>query len=237
MSEKKYYEKKLSADKLKQVYEIAAPRVRQYLNAEMNYVLQKIKPGSSVLELGCGYGRVLSALAKKSKKVIGIDTSLSSLMMGKEMLKNISNCYFTRMNAAQLAFPSHTFDAVVCIQNGVSAFHVDKKKLILESIRVTKPGGVISFSSYSKKFWNYRLEWFQKQSDAGILGEIDYERTVNGNIVCKDGFTATTVSPEQFTDLTAGIDGIETQIEDVDGSSVFCVINLKPRYPTNAWRA
>lgn len=217
-----YYNEKLSAKKLRRVYEIAPQRVQQYFDAEVNHVLQKIHPQDLVLELGCGYGRILPALSKKAKNVIGIDTSFSSLSLGKEMFGSISNCFFVQMNAVHLSFPKNVFDAVVCIQNGISAFHVDRKDLVHESLRVTKPNGVVFFSSYSEKFWNDRLEWFHLQSEAGLLGEIDFEKTRNGNIVCKDGFTATTVSPEQFKKLTFGLDNVEIKIEEVDESSIFC---------------
>jgi len=223
---KHYYIDKLSAEKLKRVYEIVTPRVQQYLDAEVNHVLQKIQSSNSVLELGCGYGRVLPSLASKSKTVIGIDTSLSSLLLGKEMFSGISNCYFAQMNAGWLAFLNNTFDVVVCIQNGISAFHtchdnainrqVNQEELIKKSIRITKRSGVVLFSTYSEKFWDYRLEWFQLQATAGLLGEIDYEKTKNGNIVCKDGFTATTVSINQFKTLTSNINNIEVKIEEVD---------------------
>jgi 2-polyprenyl-6-hydroxyphenyl methylase/3-demethylubiquinone-9 3-methyltransferase len=57
------------------------------------------------------------------------------------------------------------------------------------------------------------------------LGEIDYEKTRNGLIVCKDGFTATTVEREQFLLLTKDFD-VNTKIEEVDESSLFCEITL-----------
>lgn len=223
-SANKYYTEKLSAERLQRVYEIAPKRVNQYFEAEVNHVLQKIHNQGIVLELGCGYGRILPSLAKKAKFVFGIDTSLSSLLLGKEMLGKISNCFFVQMNAVQLSFPNNIFDVVVCIQNGISAFHVNQKKLILESLRVIKPNGTVLFSSYSEKFWNHRLEWFQLQSDAGLLGEIDFEKTLDSMIVCKDGFTATTVGIDQFKALTSNIDNVIVNLEEVDDSSLFCEI-------------
>jgi 2-polyprenyl-6-hydroxyphenyl methylase/3-demethylubiquinone-9 3-methyltransferase len=216
-----YYSDKLSAERLKRVYEIAPPRVQQYFEAEINHVLKNIHSGDMVLDLGCGYGRIFPLLAERAKTIVGIDTSLSSLLMGKEMCSDISNCNFLQMNAIRLAFRNNLFDVVVCIQNGISAFHVDQKELIKESIRVTKPGGKILFSSYSEKFWNHRLEWFRLQSVAGLLGEIDYEKTRDGVIVCKDRFTATTVSPDQFLSLASELN-VEVKITVVDESSVFC---------------
>ncbi len=54
-----YYSNKLSAGRLRLCYDLAPPRVKQYLNAEIDFILEKIKPNDNVLELGCGYGRVL----------------------------------------------------------------------------------------------------------------------------------------------------------------------------------
>jgi SAM-dependent methyltransferase len=218
-----YYDDKLSAQRLLRCYEIAPPRVQQYLEAEIEHVLQKIRPGDLVLELGCGYGRVLRRLVSKARLVIGVDTSLASLLLAQQMLDDVSNCQLISMNALHLAFRDRTFDLVTCIQNGISAFHVNQEDLIQESIRVTKPGGTVLFSSYSDKFWNDRLEWFRLQSEAGLLGELDPEKTGDGVIVCKDGFTGTTVRPEQFRSLTAGLNA-DVQLVEIDESSLFCEI-------------
>lgn len=218
-----YYKDKFSADWLKHCYEIATPRVRQYLEAEIEHVLEKINVGDTVLELGCGYGRVLSRLVHKAGLVIGIDTALNSLFLGWEMLGSISNCLLFNMDAVQLGFHDRIFDLVLCIQNGISAFHVDHRDLMRESIRVTKHGGTVLFSTYSNKFWKHRLEWFQLQSNAGLLGEYDKEKTHDGVIVCKDGFIAITVQPEQFLSLTEEFD-VDAKIIEVDESSLFCEI-------------
>ena len=79
-----YYAKKLSADRLRQLYDLAPDRVRQYLESEIRFVMTKIKPDDWVLELGCGYGRVLNKLEHKTEKLAGIDTSLDSLYMAKK---------------------------------------------------------------------------------------------------------------------------------------------------------
>lgn len=218
-----YYTKKLSAERLQRCYEIAPQRVRQYLQAELDFVLEKINPNDLVLELGCGYGRVIPSLAKKARWVVGIDTSISSLLYGQKSLCEITNCHLILTDAVQLSFLDRTFDKVVCIQNGISAFHVDQERLIRESVRVAKRGAAILFSSYSDKFWEYRLEWFRRQSEAGLIGEIDFDKTSNGVIVCKDGFTASTINRNRFVELTSGL-GVHTKIVEVDDSSIFCEI-------------
>lgn len=217
-----YYDLKLSAERLKRCYEIASLRIRQYLEAEVDFVLSKIHAGDTVLELGCGYGRILPRLAQKAERVIGIDNSFMSLTMARQT-SAVSSYHLAAMDAARLAFRDNVFDVVVCIQNGISAFHVDQESLIRDSIRVAKSGGTIFFSSYSEKFWYERLTWFKRQSQAGLLGNIDNERTRDGEIICKDGFTATTVRPEQFLSLMKNLP-VEFRIEEVDESSLFCVM-------------
>jgi len=218
-----YYQEKLAADKLNRCYDIAPPRAKQYLEAETEHVLEKIHARYLVLELGCGYGRVLARLAQHAGFVVGIDTSYMSLLLCYETMKDLSNYALLNMNAICTGLRDRSFDTVVCIQNGISAFHVDQRELIRESIRITKPGGTILFSSYTDKFWPERLKWFQIQADAGLLGEIDLKATRDGVIVSKDGFTARTVHPHDFKALVSGID-VETTITEVDGSSIFCEI-------------
>ncbi|RLB21785.1 MAG: class I SAM-dependent methyltransferase, partial [Deltaproteobacteria bacterium] len=122
-------------------------------------------------------------------------------------------------------FRKRVFDRVVCIQNGISAFKVEPRRLVLEALRVTRPGGKVLFSSYSPRFWNERLEWFQRQAELGLLGEIDYEATGNGVIVCKDGFRATTFGAEEFLSLVSDLH-VSPQITEVDGSSIFCEMTV-----------
>lgn len=223
---KEYYSAKLSANRLKKCYDIAPPRVKQYLDAEIQYVLGYVKSHYSVLELGCGYGRVLRELIPYAEHVTGIDTSLESLAMAKLLMKSEQNCDLFQMNAADLGLKGNYFDIVVCIQNGISAFKVDPPTLVKESLRVTSSGGTCLFSSYSEKFWEDRLEWFSLQSSHGLLGKIDWEHTGDGVIVCEDGFRATTFNPSRFKDLTLQM-GIESKVVEVDNSSVFCVINKR----------
>ena len=220
-----YYSTNLSSNLLKQCYDIAPRRVQQHLESEIDYVLEHTNDSDSVLELGCGYGRVLKKILPSSAEVIGIDTSRESLELASEYTMYNPRCHLFQTSAERLPFRENSFDKVVCIQNGISAFKIDPKELIQESIRVTKVGGLCLFSSYSPNFWKDRLEWFQMQADAGLLGEIDFEKTKDGIIACKDGFYATTYTKEDFENLMAQLDK-EAMIVEVDRSSVFCIITV-----------
>jgi SAM-dependent methyltransferase len=218
-----YYREKLSAGRLERAYAIAPPRVRQYLAAEIDHVLSLLRPGDAVLELGCGYGRALAPLARKAAVAWGIDTSFESLAYGSAALARLGTCALARMDAVRLGFRDGAFDCVVCIQNGISAFHVDPAALVREALRVTRPRGLAIFSSYAASFWKHRLEWFVLQAEAGLVGAIDWERTGDGAIVCADGFTATTFGRDRFAALADEL-GATARVVEIDSSSVFCEI-------------
>ncbi|MCK5126640.1 MAG: class I SAM-dependent methyltransferase [candidate division Zixibacteria bacterium] len=213
-----YYNEKLSAEKLKQCYDAADERIRQYLTAEINFVISHLKPNDIVLELGCGFGRVIKQLQPHCRLTIGIDTAFSSLKLAQE-----SGQLIALMDASNQGFRDNSFDHVICIQNGLSAFQVDRLQLIEESLRITKPGGLVLFSTYAEKFWPHRLRWFEEQSHRGLLGEIDYDKTGDGVIICKDGFRSDTISPNEFNSLASQCD-CSFELEEVDQSSLFCIL-------------
>ena len=218
-----YYKEKLSAYKLLRCYEIAPPRIKQHLNAEIQFAISHFHDADLVLELGCGYGRVMKAVSEFVSWIIGNDVSKESLELAGSYMGSCRNYSIFLMDASQLSFRSCTFDAVFCIQNGISAFGVNQKHLVAESIRVTKDNGFVLFSSYSPKIWDTRLNWFRKQSQFGLIGEMDEEKTHDGTIVCKNGFRATTISSDQFVDLFDEF-GLNASIIEVDESIIFCKV-------------
>lgn len=203
-----YYTEKLSGERLRACYNLAPPGTKVYLGAEIDFVLQKTSSSMAVLELGCGYGRVLRRLVPRVHTVVGIDTSLPSLRMAVDFAGHNQSLYLAAMDATRLGFPDHAFDLTICIQNGISAFGADQQQLFAEAVRVTRSGGVVLFSSYSDRFWEERLKWFEIQAEHGLIGEIDYDATGNGVIACKDGFRATTVNAAGFRSLASTLSAL-----------------------------
>jgi 2-polyprenyl-6-hydroxyphenyl methylase/3-demethylubiquinone-9 3-methyltransferase len=111
----------------------------------------------------------------------------------------------------------------VCVQNGICAFGIDQELLLRQALRVTRPGGRVLFSTYSKRFWRERLQWFEAQAAAGLVGAIDHDKTANGTIVCMDGFQTGMVTPGGLRSLGERL-GVDPEVTEVDESSVFCEI-------------
>ncbi len=218
-----YYRENLAGERLRACYEIAPPRVRDYLEAEVRFILRGVGPAESVLELGCGYGRVLRRLLPAARVVTGIDTSRASLDMARKLAGEAGALRLLIMDASRMAFRDRSFDRTICVQNGISAFGVDPVLLFQEAVRVTHSGGAVVFASYSDRFWDDRLQWFEAQATQGLIGPIDRKATGAGVIVCRDGFRAGAVGPEKFRALAAAT-RLEARITEVDGSSLFCEV-------------
>lgn len=217
-----YYAESLSGLRLQQCYEVASRRVRQYLEAEIRHVMQRLRRTDRVLELGCGYGRVALRLAEVAGSVVGIDTAVESLALARKLDRE-GRCEFLEMDAVAMGFGDSEFDAVVCVQNGICAFGVDQVALFREALRVVRQGGLVLFSTYSDSFWGDRLGWFETQASAGLVGAVDRERSRDGVIVCEGGFRAGRVTPEGFRQLCRAV-GVEGELTEVDGSSLFCEV-------------
>lgn len=219
-----YYAKALNSQSLFQVYDTEIPRVRQYLSAEIARVRGALTGKERVLELGAGYGRIVRELAPHCAEIVGIDISEKSVELGREYVAQFPNAQMLTMDVHALSFPQ-PFDVILCLQNGLSAMRATPEDVrrILDTLA---DGGTAYFSSYNGAFWETRVAWFQEQAAKGLLGELDMEQTRDGVIVCKDGFRATTQTPEDFARLGDAM-GYPYQIEEVDSSSLFLIIQKR----------
>ena len=108
-------------------------------------VLSKLELNSAskgnVLDVGCGNGLLLSKIANNFNELVGVDYSESMVNKAKMLLPDGA---FTQSEANSLRFKNNYFDRVLCY----SIFHYFPSydyalEVILEMIRVTKPGGLI----------------------------------------------------------------------------------------------
>ena len=155
---------------------------------------------------------------------MGIDTSYGSLLYGKHNVDESTPTQLVQMDAGMTALRNDSFDVVICIQNGISAFKVDPTSLVEESLRIAIPRGKCLFSTYSDRIWEERLHWFELQAKEKLLGEIDRDKTKRGTIVCKDGFVSTTFEEADFHSIAQEL-GVSCETMEVDSSSLFGIFS------------
>jgi len=76
----------------------------------VNKFLSSVKPGGTILDVGCGTGHILAYMEQQGFDVIGVDTSDGMLA---EAANRIEVSKLFHMDAQQLQFPDNTFDGLI----------------------------------------------------------------------------------------------------------------------------
>jgi SAM-dependent methyltransferase len=101
-----------------------------------------LKPGMSVLELGCGTGYFTRELARSGADIIAIDVSPELLEIARANC-SAPNVHYQIQNAYALSYSDAVFDSVV----GSSVLHhLEVEEALRDIYRVLKPAGTISFT-------------------------------------------------------------------------------------------
>jgi SAM-dependent methyltransferase len=101
-----------------------------------------LKPGMTILEVGCGIGYFTGELARSGAEIVAIDVSPELLEIARSNY-SAPNVRYEIQNAYGLTYSDATFDSVV----GSSVLHhLEIEAAIRDMYRVLKPGGTIHFT-------------------------------------------------------------------------------------------
>lgn len=108
-----------------------------------------IKPGQSLLDIGCGRGEFLSGFIKRGVKGFGVDRSRSAEKYCPEAELRIAD-----LEKEPIPYPDNFFD-VVYSKSVIEHFHYPEV-LVQEMYRILKPGGLAITLCPDWEF-NYRM--------------------------------------------------------------------------------
>ena len=103
--------------------------------------LISLQKGSSLLDVGCGWGLLLQTLSQKDKslKLFGIDISPEMVRVAKRNFQNNKQVEIKEGSADKLPYKSSSFDYVTCILS--FHHHPNSQQSLREMYRVLKPKG------------------------------------------------------------------------------------------------
>jgi SAM-dependent methyltransferase len=109
-----------------------------------------VTPQDSVLEIGCGTGRIGIKLAPRCGHWTGADVSQNMLRHARETLRDQPNVSFAHLNGVDLlGIADRSMDVVYCSGVFMHLDEWDRFRYIVEARRVLKPGGRIYFDNFN----------------------------------------------------------------------------------------
>jgi len=106
--------------------------------------LSEVKPGETVLEVGCGGGLDTALLAERAGprgRVIGVDCAAPMLERARENLRRIGLGNVSLVHAPAECLPLADNMADCVVSNGIFNLSAEKDAIFAEIRRVLKPGG------------------------------------------------------------------------------------------------
>ena len=98
----------------------------------------------SVLDVGCSTGFISNYLSNYFGQVFGIDIDEPAIDFAKNQFRH-DNLKFIKNDSQKMKFSKNTFDAVICAH--IYEHMPDASRLMGETFRVLKPGGVCYFAA------------------------------------------------------------------------------------------
>ncbi len=134
------------------------PRRKDFLAAKYDFVhemvrwggLDKLPPGTTVLDVGCGIGGSSRILAKDyGFEVTGVTISPQQVERARDLTPEGINAKFMVDDAMSLSLPDASFDVVWSVEAGP---HMpDKAVFARELMRVVKPGGLLVVADWNQR--------------------------------------------------------------------------------------
>lgn len=122
------------------------PPTHQQIARQCDFIAKRLglRPGATVLDVGCGLGLQAVELASRGYLSVGLDLSLAMLSRASEEAQaRGTKINFLHADMRDMNFEGN-FDAVMCIGTSLGYFDDDTNKKVIERLfRALKPNGVL----------------------------------------------------------------------------------------------
>jgi cyclopropane fatty-acyl-phospholipid synthase-like methyltransferase len=119
-------------------------------------LLDRLEPGSSVLDLGCGSGDPADVRVAEKHRVTGVDISQTQLDLARQ---NVPTGHFLRGDAASVEFPAGAFDAVISFYTLEHIPREEHRTLLMRIHDWLRPGGLLLISTEAGEYDDLMGEW------------------------------------------------------------------------------
>ena len=119
-------------------------------------LLNRLEPGSSVLDLGCGSGDPADVEISKEHKVTGVDISQTQINLARQ---NVPTSHFLHGDAGSVEFPPTSFDAVISFYTLEHIPREEHRTILRRIYKWLRVGGLLLISIEAGDFDDVMGEW------------------------------------------------------------------------------
>lgn len=151
---------------------------------EVGFLVKELglEPGMRVLDVGCGPGRHVNALAALGIETVGLDISQRFVEVGESA--GVEGATFVRGDARAMTFDEE-FDAAISLCQGafglggppqtLDPFNLENDAAVLEGIRrALRPGGRVALTAFSSYF---QVKWLEDHDRFDAATAVNHEPT------------------------------------------------------------
>ena len=147
-------------------YTTAAEQLGLWLSEE-KILTRVFQPSDSLLELGCGAGRIALGLYELGyRHILATDYSRAMLRAAQALASRLEYRIAMRVSdATQLEFEDNIFDGVIFGFNGLMQIPqtANRAQALQEIFRVLRPGGWFVFTTHDRERSPHQRFWIQEQ--------------------------------------------------------------------------
>ena len=133
-------------------------QIKEFIDKEILYLKDVVGKNNSILEIGCGYGRMFEYLKPDKNNVFGIDYSLRMIKKAQTLNGKSQIARLCLMRAEKLGFEDNAFDIVLCLNATFGNMPGIEIEVLREMKRVVKKGGAIALTFFSEKARDAQLK-------------------------------------------------------------------------------
>lgn len=141
-----------------------------------------IQSDDVILDVGCGGGININRMAEKAKKVYGVDYSIESVKLSREVNREYieqGKVEVLEGNVQSLPFDDESFDIVTAFET--IYFWPDIEKCFGEVKRVIKPGGIFLIGMESNGSDNLVMKVSEKLIDMTVYNDEEVSEFLQNN--------------------------------------------------------
>jgi len=192
-------------------------------SSEVEITRKHVNQHTSILDLGCGWGRFVKKFQPICKRIVGLDVDFNEIKEAKRYVGDFQNVLLTVQDGRATGFKCKSFDTIIMMGNVFGNIDNHSRQRILdETVKLITTNGKILISAYSDKSTDFRVKMYKK---AGLT----INSVSKGKVEFKNSWFSEDFNKIDFLEIVERPQ-INVIFHDIDNIGFVAEMSLKSEY-------